>query len=109
MFIDISFPEPEFDYPKASWIKLEDSSFNILPKLKNKFDLIFIDGDHGTKSVICDINNSLKIINKNGIILIHDTNYGPTKSAVKTILGTKVKYWTHRPDKFHGIGTYKNS
>lgn len=41
-------------------------------KNNDKFDLIFIDGLHTYKQVKKDINNSLKIIKENGIILLHD-------------------------------------
>jgi hypothetical protein len=42
--------------------------------LENKFffDLIFIDGLHEFKQVIKDIENSIKFLNPNGIILVHD-------------------------------------
>ena len=36
------------------------------------FDLIFIDGLHVYEQVLKDINNSLKVLNNNGVILIHD-------------------------------------
>ena len=39
---------------------------------KKKFDLIFIDGLHIYEQVLKDIENSLKILNENGVILIHD-------------------------------------
>ena len=38
----------------------------------SKFDIIFIDGLHHYEQVIKDINNSLKILNDNGFILLHD-------------------------------------
>ena len=38
------------------------------------FDIIFIDADHSFESVKKDFINSLKILNKHGIILIHDTD-----------------------------------
>ncbi len=38
----------------------------------NKFDIIFIDGLHHYEQVIKDVNNSLKILNDNGFILLHD-------------------------------------
>jgi hypothetical protein len=37
-----------------------------------KFDCIFIDGLHEYEQVCKDIDNSLKNLNKNGIILLHD-------------------------------------
>ncbi len=38
----------------------------------SNFDLIFIDGLHLYEQVLRDIDNSLKILNDNGVILIHD-------------------------------------
>jgi predicted O-methyltransferase YrrM len=38
------------------------------------FDIIFIDADHNFESVKKDFVNSLNILNKFGIILIHDTD-----------------------------------
>ena len=39
---------------------------------KSSFDLIFIDGLHVYEQVLNDIENSLKVLNGNGVILIHD-------------------------------------
>ena len=46
-----------------------DDFFNIN---KEKFDCIFIDGLHTYEQVKKDINNSLKYVNDNGVILVHD-------------------------------------
>ena len=40
----------------------------------SKFDAIFIDADHKIESAIKDLENSLKILNYNGIIFMHDTD-----------------------------------
>lgn len=37
------------------------------------FDLIFIDGDHAKEQVKRDFDNSLRCLNDNGFIVIHDT------------------------------------
>ncbi len=39
---------------------------------KDKFDCVFIDGLHTYSQVKKDIDNSLKFLNSNGIILLHD-------------------------------------
>ena len=39
---------------------------------KSTFDLIFIDGLHVYEQVLKDIENSLKVLNDNGVILVHD-------------------------------------
>ena len=38
----------------------------------DKFDIIFIDGDHSSDQTIKDYNNSIKHINDNGFIFLHD-------------------------------------
>lgn len=38
----------------------------------NKFDLIFIDGDHKEEQVTKDINNAVDALTPNGIIVLHD-------------------------------------
>lgn len=40
----------------------------------NFFDIIFIDGDHKWTTVRRDFENSLKILNEFGIIILHDTD-----------------------------------
>ena len=51
---------------------IRDTSDNFFINNKEKFDIIFIDGLHHYEQVIKDIYNSLKILNDNGHILIHD-------------------------------------
>ena len=43
-----------------------------LKNLNNNYDVIFIDGLHYYEQAIKDIKNSLKILNNDGFILIHD-------------------------------------
>ena len=49
--------------------KLSDDFFTTN---KSNFDLVFIDGLHEYNQVKKDILNSLKFLNPNGIILVHD-------------------------------------
>lgn len=51
---------------------IRDTSDNFFKINKDKFDIIFIDGLHHYDQVSRDIKNSLKILNQNGFILIHD-------------------------------------
>lgn len=52
----------------------------VLPKLKQKYDLIFIDGDHAYEGCKNDILNCQKLLAPNGVILMDD--YGVDYSAV---------------------------
>lgn len=58
------------DNPKNP--KYHSHNFRILEKFKNKFDLIYIDGSHNYEDVKYDLENSIKLINKNGIIALDD-------------------------------------
>ena len=53
---------------------IESSTDNFFINNTEKFDIIFIDADHNYQSVIKDLENSLKILNKHGIIFLHDTD-----------------------------------
>lgn len=49
------------------------SASQALEKLKEPFDLIFIDADHAKESVVSDFDIASKLLSQNGLILLHDT------------------------------------
>ena len=51
---------------------LRMTSDEFFKKNQIKFDIIFLDGMHTYEQTIKDIDNSIKFLNKNGIILVHD-------------------------------------
>lgn len=55
----------------ANFLGTSDEFFEFIPK-ETKFDLIFVDGLHHEEQVLIDIENSLKHLNENGIIVCHD-------------------------------------
>ena len=58
----------------------EDIKFNLMDSdsffqnNSNIYDIIFIDGNHDFLQVKKDFENSLKVLNKYGIIILHDTD-----------------------------------
>lgn len=48
------------------------SSHDVLPKLKGRYDLIYIDGSHLYEDVYKDIVDSMKLITPDGVILLDD-------------------------------------
>lgn len=76
---------PEVNYPMTS-----DEFFNQLAP-NAKYDIIFIDGLHQAEQVIKDIENSLKHLNTNGTIVLHDCN--PPNELVQQI-PRKTIAWT---------------
>ena len=52
--------------------KIKDTSNNFFKKNSENFDLIYVDGDHASEQVSLDINNSWKILNKGGYLILDD-------------------------------------
>lgn len=86
---------------------------------KALFDIIFIDGLHTYEQVTKDISNSIKFLNKNGMVLLHDclpqtlweqanpqVQYKWTGDVWKAIVEyrTKENFETFVIDADHGIG-----
>ena len=53
-------------------IKIKDSSDNFFYNNSQKFDLIFVDGDHSSEQVKKDLYNSWKILNNGGYLILDD-------------------------------------
>jgi hypothetical protein len=60
---------PEINYPISS-----DDFFNFIKGHDIKYDIIFIDGLHHSEQVDKDIENSLKHLESNGTVVLHDCN-----------------------------------
>lgn len=58
---------------------------------KKTFDIIFIDGLHHSEQVEKDINNSLKFLNQNGTIIVHDCM---PESEIEQNIPRNSKVWT---------------
>lgn len=57
---------------------------------KNKFDFIFLDGDHRTKSIYNEIILSINLLEKNGILVLHDyTDNNYLSSIAGPVLAVK--------------------
>lgn len=69
-------------------IFLKSDSIDFLAKCNEKFDMIFLDGDHSPRTVYNEVSLSLEILNENGIILLHDFYEGlrPVNSDVEYII-----------------------
>jgi hypothetical protein len=77
----------------CKYIMTSDDFFKTIPK-EQIYDIIFIDGLHLYKQVLCDIENSLKHLSLNGVIVVHDCNPLCEKSQIEDI--------ENRPRKWNG-------
>ena len=76
--LDSKLIEQNFDTNLRKYFKLNRSkkfkmsSNDFFSKNTDKFDLIYVDGDHSCDQVYTDIENSWKILNKNGLLILDD-------------------------------------
>ena len=73
----------------------EDYSHQVLPKLldrKEKFDFIFIDGDHKFDGIFVDFYYTDLLLEKGGYILLHDTWMRSTQLVIAFIKKNRKDY-----------------
>lgn len=66
--------DPDMDSPALYHITSDEFFKNVASTLDYKYDVIFIDGLHHTDQVDKDIENSLKFLEDDGVIILHDCN-----------------------------------
>lgn len=96
-------PDPKSD--AITYKMTSDEAFKLIHDKGLKYDIIFIDGLHETNQVDRDIANSLRALNENGVIVMHDCN-PPTGAHVTGFNGDEngdvyksiIKLRTQRPD-----------
>jgi len=80
---------------------IKDYSFNAVKKFKNKFDYIFIDGDHNYELVKKDVEDWLPKLQIGGHMALHDSALnrggpiwwgGPSKVADELIYNENLEY-----------------
>jgi hypothetical protein len=49
-----------------------ENSLTFFDRCEDKFDFVFLDGDHSAATVYQELPRALKILNQNGVILLHD-------------------------------------
>lgn len=62
---------------------IEGRSEKVLPRLRRKFDLIYIDGDHSYEGCKADIINSMRLLADKGVIILDD--YGVMGGGVDVV------------------------
>ena len=58
---------------RCNYTMTSDNFFQTISS-DQKYDIIYVDGDHEKSQVFKDINNSLKHLNEGGVVLCHDIN-----------------------------------
>ena len=77
---------------KLNYKLYEEDSTKALPKLKEKYDIIFIDGGHSEEVVTQDLLNSDKLLKKNGIVILDDVLHDDVKLALLKFLKNHKNY-----------------
>jgi hypothetical protein len=80
------------DPGEVGGIQYNITSDDFFTQNRSRFDIIFIDGMHEYHHVYRDITNSLKCLNDNGIVVMHDCN--PTTEAMQLVPNTSDGNWS---------------
>lgn len=75
---------------RCNYVMTSDEFFAQTPD-SQKYDIVFIDGLHLRDQVIRDVENSLKRLNPNGVIVMHDCS--PAKKEYATTYYNKTGPW----------------
>lgn len=87
----------------------EDYSHNVLPKLvdrKEKFDFIFIDGDHKFDGIFVDFYYADLLLEEGGYILLHDTWMRSTQLVISFIKKNRKDY-KYQPTPCRNFGLFQ--
>jgi hypothetical protein len=70
-----------------------DEYFESIKETQKKFDIIYIDADHEKNQVRKDFFNSLKYLNKGGMIIVHDVYPISEMWTQKHLCGNSYEFW----------------
>lgn len=99
----------EFDMRTAGYenriYRMTGSSHDVLKTLKVGFDMAYVDASHIREDVKEDLYDTLRLMNKDGIILMDDVDhpkndtgeYGVRKALVEFVNETDMKNWASYP------------
>jgi predicted O-methyltransferase YrrM len=76
------------------------STDEFFEKNKDTFDFIFIDADHAFDQASKDLRNSMKILNKYGTIVLHDTDPENTDLLIRHFCEDSYKIVNYVHDNF---------
>ena len=77
---------PIFEEIKHNTVFIEGTSPECLSNLTEKFDFVFIDGDHSEDGVYLDAVGVLPHLNHNAYVLFHDASVGSVKKGIDRAL-----------------------
>ena len=75
------------DIPNITHLQADSQTFNF-SSLQKKFDVIFLDGDHHTESIVKDTQNAFQLLkDDNSIIVWHDYGLGTETTRFNVLAG----------------------
>lgn len=65
---------------RSQYYELTSDDFFATIKLSHGFDVVFVDGKHTYQQSLHDVENALRVLGRQGVIIMHDCN--PTNASV---------------------------
>jgi hypothetical protein len=87
------------------YVMSSDQFFDTIP-LTQKYDIIFVDGDHEKNQVKRDIFNSLNHLNEHGLIVCHDINPLQERLLVPRYCNNAWEAWADLRSTNHDLEMY---
>lgn len=75
------------------WTFIRGDSREIMPKQKQKYDIVYVDGDHSGKAASKDINMAWGLVKTPGILMIHDVLHQKNFTGNTEYMGVTRAMW----------------
>lgn len=82
----------ELNLPKNTHHWIHEFSGNYFDKTNDKYDFMLIDGDHSYNGTMIDLNGSLKILNKGGLLVVDDVLHKEVGKALRDFMRNSKVY-----------------
>jgi precorrin-6B methylase 2 len=102
-----NFAKDQMSFSKKDIELIKGDSKKEIPKLKESFELITIDGDHTVEGLSVDIENCFLKLNKKGAIIIDDINHPTHGKSLLPFVRSKYNEWKKEfniIESLHGNG-----
>lgn len=91
--------------PSHRWEKQTSKIF--WEEQENRYDFVFIDGDHSFEGCLIDIRGAHRALKKGGVMVLDDVLHdGPRRAISQTLQGAFKRKYTMHPESIRTMSAY---